>query len=69
MKKKRKMVGVYYMTREIARGVAKVNAKNAGIQRPCKRTNKQGKKHESWFSHNWREWAFRYTPKQKRRSA
>ncbi len=40
--------------RELARAVARAQCKQQGMVRVAKGTNKQGKKRESWFSHNWR---------------
>lgn len=40
--------------RELARTVARAQCKQQGMVRVAKGTNKQGKKRESWFSHNWR---------------
>ena len=40
--------------RELARTVARAQCKQQGMVHIAKGTNKQGKKRESWFSHNWR---------------
>ena len=61
-KRRTKQGGKYYLTRELARGIAKVNMKKGGIVRPCKQTGKKGQKKESWFSKNWREWAVAHIP-------
>lgn len=55
-RKKTKQVAVSYISanRGLAREVAKAKCKKDGMVRICKRTNKQGKKKESWFSKNWR---------------
>lgn len=55
-RRKTKQVAVSYISanRGLARAVAKETCKKQGMVRICKRTNKQGKKKESWFSHNWR---------------
>jgi hypothetical protein len=62
-RKQTKQGGKFYFTREIARAVAKANCKNAGMVRICKKTNRSGKKRDSWFSHYWREWAFSHLKK------
>jgi len=55
-RRKKKQTAVSYIdkNRSLARAVAKELCKKQGMVRICKRTNKQGKKKESWFSHNWR---------------
>ena len=64
-----KQGGKFYMTRELARAVAKANMKKDGCVRTCKKTGKRGNKKESWFSHNWREWATKYIPAKYRKDA
>ena len=56
MKKRKKQTAVSYIgkNRELARTVARAQCKKSGMVRVAKGTNKQGKKRESWFSHNWR---------------
>lgn len=40
------------VNRHLARNVAKVKAKKAGVNRACSKGS--GHKHDSWFSKHWR---------------
>lgn len=53
-KKKQVAVSQIGKNRELDRAVAKEICKKQRMVHICKRTNKQGKKKESWFSKNWR---------------
>ena len=77
-KRKKKQGGKYYLTRELARGIAKAKLKKAGAIRMCKKEHaclspKKMKEmgrgnrilegtHRSWFANHWREWAMKGIP-------
>lgn len=76
-RKRKKQGGKYYLTRELARGIAKAKLKKAGATRTCKKEHAclSPKKmremgtghildgtHRSWFANHWREWAMKGIP-------